>query len=196
MNLILIWSTDRSSSEKSKAITNALSGKLNVNEEYKQAFRTNSYIEFTTTNKDNDTSSSSSSSSLSCLLEPDQDLLRNMFQSSHGRVHHLLIDYFQASFEAFKTCQLLFQALHQTRINHAIVDRVIKLITRALMVDDDDGGFNNNGLVYRELLSSFSQLENPFSVLTHDQFLGLHGTHSVLLQKLSHKRNETRRKLR
>lgn len=117
-----------------------------------------------------------------------------------GHVHHLLIEYFHASFEAFKTCQLLHQALHQTRINQAIiVDRVIKPITTALMVDNDD----SRGFVYEEnpliLLSSFSQLKNPnFSILAHidGQFLVLHKSHFELLQKLACKRNEIRKELR
>ncbi|XP_038884832.1 UPF0496 protein At1g20180-like [Benincasa hispida] len=189
---------ERSSSlKKNKAIRNALSNKLNLNEEYQAAFRTNSYVEFTTTNNNKD--NTSSSSLLSCLLEPDQDVFLQSCNNG-GHVHHLLIEYFHASFEAFKSCQLLLQALHQTRINHAIiVNRVAKLTTTALMADDDD----NCGLVYREdqlmLLSSFCQLKNPnFSILAHidGQFLRLHESHSELLQKLTCKRNEIRRELR
>lgn len=186
-----------SSSKKNKlSVTNDSSNKLNINEEYKQAFRTNSYIKLvTTTNKHNNNN---------IFLEPNQEqLLKNMFlQTSNNNIGHhvlhnhqyLLLDYFEASFEAFKTCHLLLQALHQTRINHAIVNRVIKLITtRALMSDNNN---NNDDLVYKELLSSFSQLENPFSILAHDKVLALHHSHAELLLKLARKRNETRRDLR
>lgn len=173
-----------------------MSNKLNLNEEYQAAFRTNSYVEFTTTNNNKHNTSSLSS----CLLEPDQDMFLQKISYKDGHVHHLLIEYFHASFEAFKTCQLLHQVLHQTRINQAIiVDRVIKPITTALMVDNDD----SRGFVYEEnpliLLSSFSQLKNPnFSILAHidGQFLVLHKSHFELLQKLACKRNEIRKELR
>ncbi|XP_023002423.1 UPF0496 protein At1g20180 isoform X2 [Cucurbita maxima] len=152
---------------------NALSRKLNINEEYKQAFRTTSFIEFTTTYKDNNTSSSPPPPP--CRLEPDQKLLHDMLRSCNGRhVHPLLLEYFEASFQAFKACQLLLQAVHQTRINHAVV----KLATTASMADDDNQSSNNNGMVYKEL------------------FLSLHDLHSELLRKLSCLRNETRKKLR
>ncbi|XP_023538283.1 UPF0496 protein At1g20180 [Cucurbita pepo subsp. pepo] len=167
--------TDRSSSDKNKAIMNALSRKLNINEEYKQAFRTTSFIEFTTTNKDNNTiSSSPPPSPPPCRLEPDQKLLTEMFQSCNGRHvgHPLLLEYFEASFQAFKACQFLLQTVHQTRINHATVELA------TTMADDDNQSSDNNGMVYREL------------------FLSLHDTHSELLRKLSCLRNNTRRKLR
>ncbi|KAL0557542.1 hypothetical protein IC582_006086 [Cucumis melo] len=191
---------ERSSSKKNKANANALSNKLNLNEEYQAAFRTNSYVEFTATNNN----TSSSSSLMSCLLQPDQDMLHNI-TSNGGHVHNhdLLIQYFQASFEAFETCRLLLQALNQTKINHHIlVNATIKLTAMALRAEDDDNG--NHGLVYGEddrliSLSSFSHLKDPnFSILTRigGRFLALHESHSELLQKLASKRNETRSKLR
>ncbi|KAJ0085969.1 hypothetical protein Patl1_09495 [Pistacia atlantica] len=124
----------RKTGKSQKERLNSLSSKLNVDEEYTEAFRTKSYVEMWSKAQGQlgRRISIDRSSSLSIyvklseyLLEPQQEALMNMIKSL--RFHHLLIDYFEASLEAYNICELLLRSVHQTRANYQKIQRVIKL---------------------------------------------------------------------
>ncbi|KAK7352218.1 hypothetical protein VNO80_17637 [Phaseolus coccineus] len=48
-----------------------------------------------------------------CLLEPPQEIVANM------KMHHLLVDYFEASLETCRCCDTILQAIQQTRLAYA-----------------------------------------------------------------------------
>ncbi|KAF9686685.1 hypothetical protein SADUNF_Sadunf02G0015000 [Salix dunnii] len=155
---------------------NSLSNKLNVNEEYKKAFRTKSYVEMWSKVQDQlrktsvdgvDRVASTSSSSLpfylhlsDYLFEPhQQETLREMMGSL--KFHHLLIAYFEASSKASRICYLLLQCIQQTRGNYKKIRRVIKLSKR--VQDSADCSDNIRGAMLKEL-AAYALLENPLSM--------------------------------
>ncbi|KAL6995895.1 hypothetical protein U1Q18_006029, partial [Sarracenia purpurea var. burkii] len=168
--------------------------KLNVNEEYTEALRTKSYKDMLTKvkghqlgRKRTDGLSSSSSSlplrlHLSDYLEPRQEALTAMIESSN--LHdNLLVDYFDASFEACNTCELLLGSVHQARANQLIIGRVIKLSKRS----------NSRTAAFEEL-ASFARLNNPLLIISPGRFRDIHDSHGLLLRKLTMKFKEVRRR--
>ena len=180
-----------------KSSVDSLCTKSNVNEEYMEAFRTKSYIEIHSKVQGqlmNELPSSSSSFPFyihlsDYLLEPCQETLANMIQTLN--LHHLLIDYFQASLEACKSCEILLLRIHQTRANYQIIKRVIKLTKRL-----DDGEYYTTEqyeTIFREL-AKFSKLTNPLMAAGPVQFHDIHESCKTLLPKLVSKSKKTRRR--
>ncbi|XP_027330154.1 UPF0496 protein At1g20180 [Abrus precatorius] len=179
----------------------------NVNEEYLEAFRTKSYIEIcnkaqgqlgkTSTKR---LSSASSSSPLPLciqlteyLLEPRQEIIANMTQSL--KVHHLLVDYFEASLEACRCCDTILQAIHSMRLSYRRITRVVKLSKTVLDYNDyDANGLTHKDDIYRDL-ASFALQNNPLSIVSTTQFPDIHDRYMQLLHRLKSKRREIRRKL-
>ncbi|RVW20487.1 UPF0496 protein [Vitis vinifera] len=152
-----------------KSGVDSLCTKSNVNEEYMEAFRTKSYIEIHSKVQGqlmNELPSSSSSFPFyihlsDYLLEPCQETLANMIQTLN--LHHLLIDYFQASLEACKSCEILLLRIHQTRANYQIIKRVIKLTKRL-----DDGEYYTTEqyeTIFRELANKKTRRRAKFNRL-------------------------------
>ncbi|GAV87689.1 DUF677 domain-containing protein, partial [Cephalotus follicularis] len=182
----------------------SLNNKLNVNEEYMEAFRTKSYIDLCSKVQGQMRRTSidklSSSSSLPLyvhlsdfLLEPRQETLMDMLKSLN--VHHLLVDYFQASLEACDVCELLLQSIHKTRASHRKIRRVIKLSKRmdncASSTDDEE----YCSAILSEL-GGFALLKNPLSNITPVKFREIHDTNMLLFHKLTLKRKKIRRRVK
>ncbi|KAK4429419.1 hypothetical protein Salat_1242300 [Sesamum alatum] len=197
-------------------IGNSSRGEPNVNDEYREAFRTKSYIDIcnkvqgqleTRTSLDVQLgqSSSSSSSSLSSppspmihpvhlsdnLLEPRQETLTAIFETSKALHDHFLENYFEISLEAGRICEYLLQNVHQVRANHRAIRYVLKLMKR--VPDCEKWTNNQHHTVYRNL-ASFALRKNPFSSMTPEKFHELHDSHVDLLHQLTSKCRKTKRR--
>ncbi|KAL5706409.1 hypothetical protein ACHQM5_024580 [Ranunculus cassubicifolius] len=185
---------------------NALQSKVNVNEEYLEAFRTKSYIEIwskvqgqlrtttTTTTQERVPSTARppfrTYSRLSeNILEPRQEILVELIETSH--LHHLLVDYFDGSLEAFRICGSLLQTIDQMRANHRILQRVIKLSKRLSSIRDcsDD----QCRAIFNEL-ATFVKLDNPLSVSNRLKFSVIQSQYRLLLHKLRRKCKKIRKR--
>ncbi|KAL3845349.1 hypothetical protein ACJIZ3_002752 [Penstemon smallii] len=214
----MLWSKAPSSAclrevcrnEKEKVV-DSLRGKPNVNEEYREAFRTNSYIEMckkvqcqieTITCFDEEQSFSSSSSSSSIhlprtqnvhlfqyLLEPRPETLTSIIESSN--LHQCLLNYFEVSLEACKICESLLTNVHQVRINYLSIKNVIKSIK--LVPDSADRTHNHYNATFRNL-ASYVKHKNPFSSMNSEKFNELHDSHVSLLHKLTSQCTKTKRR--
>ncbi|CAK7346137.1 unnamed protein product [Dovyalis caffra] len=206
----LLWAKLKSpfsrAGRSNKERASSLSNKLNVNEEYKEAFRTKSYAEMWSkvqdqlrkTGIDGVDKGTSSSSSVpfylhlsDYLFEPQQkETLREMIESL--KFHHFLVDYFEANLEACHICDLLLQRIQQTRANYKKIRRVIKLSRR--VQDSADYSDKFCGAMFREL-AAYALLENPLSMFfTSVKFHDLHDNNLVLLRGLTSEKRRIRRK--
>lgn len=114
-----------------------LADKLTVNEEYIEALRTKSYTDMFNKVQDQmgeirslDRLPSSSSRPFRVrlsdyLFEPRPETLTGATRGTN--LHHLVIDYLEASYEASNTCELLLGSVHQARANYRIITRAISL---------------------------------------------------------------------
>lgn len=207
----LLWAKIRSifsrAGRSPKERGNSLSNKLNVNEEYKEAFRTKSYVEMWSKVQDQlrktsidgvDKVASPSNPSLPFYLhlsdyifEPQQqETLREMMGSL--KFHHLLVDYFEASSKACRICELHLQCIQQTRGNYKKIRRVIKLSKR--VHDSADFSDKIRGAMFREL-AAYALLENPLSMFfSTEKFHDFHDDNVVLLHGLTSEKKRIMRK--
>ncbi|GAB4832960.1 hypothetical protein Ancab_006981 [Ancistrocladus abbreviatus] len=175
--------------------------KLNVNEEYKEVFRTNSFTEICTKvqgqlrRKSIDRLSSSSPLPScvhlsDCLLEPRQETVKDLINTS--TIHSLLVDYFDASLEAYNICELILRSIHKTRSNHRFIKRTIKVAngvcSREEFTKDQCQAMVQN-------LTSFALLSNPLSNISSNQLNGLHDRFALLLRQLTSRRRKIKRKV-
>ncbi|KAB5557714.1 hypothetical protein DKX38_008623 [Salix brachista] len=189
-----------------KERASSLSNKLNVDEEYKEAFRTKSYVEMWSkvqdqlrkTRIDGVNKVTSPSPSLPIhphlsdyLFEPQQQgTLREMIEGL--KFHHFLVDYFEASFEACHICDLLLQCIQQTVANNKKIRRVIKLGKRVQHSADYSDEISR--AMYREL-AAYALLENPLSIFyTTVKFNDFHDKNLVLLHGLTSEQRRIVRK--
>ncbi|KAJ6306288.1 hypothetical protein OIU78_021578 [Salix suchowensis] len=189
-----------------KERASSLSNKLNVDEEYKEAFRTNSYMEMWSkvqdqlrkTRIDGVNKVTSPSPCLpfhphlsDYLFEPQQQgTLREMIEGL--KFHHFLVEYFEASFEACHICDLLLQCIQQTLANNKKIRRVIKLSKR--VQDSADYSDEISRAMYREL-AAYALLENPLSIFyTTVKFNDFHDKNLVLLHGLTSEQRRIVRK--
>ncbi|GMJ02736.1 hypothetical protein like AT1G20180 [Hibiscus trionum] len=169
----------------------SLSDKTNVNEEYKEAFRTKSYVEMWSQVHGFDKLASTSSvanvhMNLSeFLLKPRQETLDKIESLN---VHHLLLDYFEAGSEACNLCEVLLKSIHQTRVYYQRIRKVIKLSKRVQEFSDEQCS-----VILKEL-TGFALLKNPLSIVTPLQFRKIHENNLDLFRKLTSKREKIRRK--
>lgn len=198
---------------------NSLSTKSNVNEEYLNAFRSNSYEEIwdivqgklgiISSTSTTTTSTGCSSSSLSSpfyldlselLLEPRQETLKSMIDNLN--FHRLLVEYFEASLRACNICELLLRSIEQTRSDYQKIKRVIKMSKRVLVNDHD---YHNNPDHHQEHIDQYSRaifrelaaialLKNPLSVISPLQYRDLRDGYMVLLRKLTTKGKKIKRR--
>ncbi|KAF9618485.1 hypothetical protein IFM89_001886 [Coptis chinensis] len=188
--------------DSSSGQADSLQSKLSVNEEYMGAFRTKSYIEICgkvqgqlrTTGEEEDQISPLSPfrtySHLSeNLLEPRQEILVELIETSN--LHHLIIDYFEVSLEAFRICGLLLQVIDQTRADHRVVQRVIKLTKRVSNFGEcSDDQYR---IVFNEL-ASFAQLDNPLSGSNRLKFSAIRSRYGLILVELTMKHRKVTRR--
>ncbi|KAI3460426.1 hypothetical protein Pfo_017089 [Paulownia fortunei] len=192
---------------------NSLTSKSNVSEEYKEAFRTKSYIEMCSkvqgqleirTDVDGGQSVSSSSSSSSSspsshsiqyvhlseyLFEPHQETLTSIPDSSN--LHQFLANYFEISLEACTICESLLTNIHQVRNDHRAIKNVITLIQR--VPDTANWTHDQHHAVYKNL-ASFALRRNPFSTMSPQKFHELHDSHLILLHELTSQCRKTKRR--
>ncbi|KAL5072213.1 hypothetical protein RYX36_023100 [Vicia faba] len=115
------------------------------------------------------------------LLEPRQEIITNMTQNF--KVHHLIVDYFDASLDACRCCDIILEGIHSTRLSYTRITRVVKLSKNVL------NDFN-------EVASYSSKLQNNrLSVISTMQFRDSHDRFIGLLQRLTSKRKKIKRKL-
>ncbi|CAO2833761.1 unnamed protein product [Amaranthus hypochondriacus] len=206
------------SSKRKDGKENNLSEKLNVNEEYKEVFRTQSYMEilskvhvqlprspkttssysYSSSSSNSSISSSSSSSSiplyihLSDLLEPHQDVIDTMQTS---KIQTLIIHYFDASIEACNTCESLLRGIHKTRLNHRRIQRVIDLSQGRENNNKEEEDQECNEKILQEL-ASYANLSNPLPNINNStiDFPMIREKYTFLLHKLTTKRRKIKRK--
>ncbi|KAK9026205.1 hypothetical protein V6N11_039050 [Hibiscus sabdariffa] len=170
-----------------------LGDKTNVNEEYKEAFRTKSYVKMWNQVHGFDRLPSTSTS-----LTPNHrvhlsEFLLKLRQETLDKigslnVHRLLLEYFEAALEACNLCQLLLESIHQTRVYYQRIRKVIELSKRIQNFSDEQCS-----LVLKEL-TGFALLKNPLSIVTPLQFRNTHDNNLGLFRKLTSKREKIRRK--
>ncbi|XP_058785474.1 UPF0496 protein At1g20180-like [Vicia villosa] len=178
-------------SSKKRDVEDNLSSKSSVNREYLSAFRTKSYVEIcnkaqgygiestsTSTRSPLSTSCSTSSS----LLEPRQEIVRNVIKCY--KVHHLLVDYFEASLEACLCCDRILQGIRQTRFAYGkCAGTFVK-----------KGGDDEN-VIYKELVS-FVLNNSLFLSNKVINFRDIHEKQVLLLDRLNSKKLKLRRRIR
>nr|GEY77126.1 uncharacterized protein [Tanacetum cinerariifolium] len=182
----------RSNGKYDAESTSSFIQETDVNEEYKKAFRTHSYTDIcnkvqTHIRFDSNASSSSIHDQyvhLCDLLEPQGETITHL--SKTFDVHHLLLNFFEAGLEVWKICEELLESVHQANANHHKIKQTIKLFER----------FPCGIKIYEEL-DSYSSLVNPLSSFGPIKFPTLHGSHKLLLKKLTtkHTRNKRKQKL-
>ncbi|XP_058219672.1 UPF0496 protein At1g20180-like [Rhododendron vialii] len=185
----LKWPFTRTDRRRNNRV-DGLADKLTVNEEYIEALRTKSYTDMFNKVQDQmgeirslDRLPSSSSRPFRVrlsdyLFEPrPAETLAGVTKGSS--VHHLIIDYLEASYEASNTCELLLGSVHQARANYRIITRAISL--------------PNSTHVFKEL-SSFASLNNPMLRISSSQYRDIHESLEFLLERLTMEFKKIRRR--
>lgn len=173
-----------------KCESNSLAKQLNVNEEYKEAFRTQSYIDICSKVQGHMQMQEVNNDELSSfplfvhdltesLVEPGQETLADIIQSYN--LHPLLVDYFKITTQACNLCEFFLQSIRQTRANYRIIKRVIKLSKRTRNYTDDQcctAMFKH--------LASFASKKNPLSsIISPFEFRQTQATRNDLLHQLT-----------
>ncbi|KAI3696054.1 hypothetical protein L1987_79063 [Smallanthus sonchifolius] len=148
--------------------TSSFIKETDVNQEYKKAFRTQSYTDIC-----NKVQTSSSSI---------RDLCYNLTNTFN--LHHLLVDFFVASLKSWMICEELLDSIHQVNANHQKFKQIIKLVQIRVPYDTK---------IYEEL-ASYSSLVNPLSEFDPEKFPTLHIDHKLLFKKLTTKHMRIKRK--
>ncbi|KAI3464794.1 hypothetical protein Pfo_021457 [Paulownia fortunei] len=123
------------------------------------------------------------------LLEPRQETLTSILESLN--LHHFLVNYFDISLEAGRICESVLQNVHQVGINCRAIKNIIKLTE--LFPDSTSWTHSHYDALYRNL-ASLASLKNPFSTMTPEKFLELHGSHVHLLHRLTSQCRKTKRR--
>ncbi|XP_073021375.1 UPF0496 protein At1g20180-like [Primulina eburnea] len=168
-----------------------------VNEEYKEAFRTKSYVEICKIIQGRLEKSSSppSPGQTQCiqfseyLLEPET--LTSILESSN--LHPSLINYFQISQEACKVCESLLQNVYQVRAQYRAIDHITKFIKR---VRNNKSWTQDQYLMVYRSLASFALRKNPLSIINTKKFHELHDSNMLLLHELTSQYLKTKRRSR
>ncbi|XP_058090814.1 UPF0496 protein At1g20180 [Magnolia sinica] len=171
--------------------------KLNVNEEYMEAFRTKSYTEIWSKVQGQLRRTNEERLSLSpipsylhhpeYLLEPRQETLIAVINGCN--LHSLIRDYFEGSLEACKICGFLLQCVDQTRTNHCIIQRVLRATKRVAR------DYTKEQCTYISAqLATFASLENPLSGSSQLQFHQIHDLYSSMLRRLTSKHKKIMRR--
>ncbi|CAK8569133.1 unnamed protein product [Lathyrus sativus] len=179
-----------SGSSKGCDVEDNLSSKSSVNREYLSAFRTKSYVEIcnkaqghgiesTSTNASTRSPLSTSCSTSSTLLEPREEIVRNVIKSF--KVHHLLVEYFEASLEACLCCDKILQGIRETRFAYG-------MCANAFVEKGDD-----ENVIYKELVSFV--INNSLCLSNNViNFRDIHEKQVLLLDRLNAKRLKLRRR--
>ncbi|KAH6780221.1 hypothetical protein C2S52_011458, partial [Perilla frutescens var. hirtella] len=177
-----------------------------VKEEYKEAFRTKSYIDICNkvqdlvrvTSVDKEELAVATSSSLRLMPSPSPSRINHIHLSQYllepyhkpstsvsdsSNFHHFFVNYFDISLEACRICESLLANINQARKNHLRIKKAIKIIRR--LSDSEIRSSDEHHVLYKNL-ASFAAKRNPFSTTTTtEKFLDLHETHVVVFQELT-----------
>lgn len=192
---------DSPSADRTRSLDLGSKSSENVNEEYKEAFRSKSYVELwrKAQRQLGKRSLERLSSASSCpdlhhlsdfLLEPKQETLVNMMKTS--RIHQLLTNYFESSFEACNVCELLLQSTLQSRSNYRKIKSVINISKK---VSDSNPVKDNEiwiQMIFKEM-EGFALLKNPLSSTGRMEFDKLRDANNDLLHQLTSKQKKIKR---
>lgn len=185
--------------KRQKDCEDILVNKVDVNAEYKEAFRTKSFMEICSKVQDHLASESMQIPSnplplylhlFGPFLEPGQGSLAQVMDEGFN-VHPLLIDYFKITIEACNLCEILLQSIHQIRVNYSIIKTILNLRQKAL-----DSTFSNIEQCHAMFqdLALFANIKNPISAMSLVEFHRMHNSHSAFLHRLTLRCMEIRRR--
>ncbi|XP_073285901.1 UPF0496 protein At1g20180-like [Primulina huaijiensis] len=188
-----------------KADVNRLVSKPNLNDEYKEAFRTKSYTEICNKvqsqlkiNKSFDEQCPHSLSTpphlskvqlVDHLLEPRQETLTPILENPNLQI---FAEYFNTSLEAFQNCEFLLRNINQERINYLEIQDMIKKIK---CVPNGSTWTNDEYYQVQKVLVSFTS-QNPLSVISPEKFHELHHNHVLLYRELTSQHNKTKQRIK
>lgn len=178
--------------KRQKDCQDILVNKVDVNEEYKKAFRTKSYIEICSKVQDH-LENKSMQIPYTSLLEPaGQGTLAHVMNEGFN-LHPLLIDYFKITIEACNLCQILLQSIHQIRVNHSIIKTILNLRQKAL-----DSTFSNIEQCHAMFqdLALFANIKNPISAMILVEFHRMQNSHTAFLHQLTIRCTKIQRRLK
>ncbi|CAI9117041.1 OLC1v1018353C1 [Oldenlandia corymbosa var. corymbosa] len=172
----------------------------NVNEEYMEVFRTNSFIEMY--NKIQNKWGSKSIEKLPSprslphdqrfsqgLLDPDSSTLAEiLLKIPDDEIRQVIAIFFRISSEACRIFESVLKSIHQTRANYSAIGRVIEQLQRTTDYDDDQ----RNKLYGR--LASFALLRNPLATTGKAQFQDIHDNLYESLQQFTSRAKKIRRR--
>ncbi|XP_074279112.1 UPF0496 protein At1g20180 [Silene latifolia] len=198
--------------------------KLNVNEEYKQVFRSKSYVDIWSrvqlqlkgsppiSHKRNSSSSSSSSSSLSASCPLSSFSSSPFISSPISRYTHLpncLLEPRQEvvleSIKSSKLQVLLKDYFEVTLEAYNVCELLLRgihktrsnhrIIKRVLTLSTTEEETTDYEMLIQEL-ASFARSSNPLSFIINGtvEFPGIHDQHAILLQKLTSRRRRIKRR--
>ncbi|KAL1561112.1 UPF0496 protein-like protein [Salvia divinorum] len=173
-------------SHRKEEYGNTLTTKPNVKEEYKEAFRTKSYIEISdkvechlmkATTHDEVNLTADSTPSPPPPFPPIH--LPPYSSASTSDFNHFFANYFEITLEASRICESLLTNINQARKNHLRVKKAIKRISAA------GGGTDELYHLLLKNLAFFAAQRNPFSATSPERFLDLRENHVAMLQELT-----------
>ncbi|GER33988.1 hypothetical protein STAS_10169 [Striga asiatica] len=163
-----------------------MSKPINVNEEYKQAFRTKSYndirdkvqcqLETSCVLHEDQPSSSSSTNLCEFLLEPHQEPLIAL------NLHRFVANYFEITNEASRICGSLLTSIRQARLDRTSIKNVISFVQKSPHCSN---WTSDEHRAVHENLVLFASKKNPFSQTGPPNFRELHNGHTLLLHNLT-----------
>ncbi|XP_047974978.1 UPF0496 protein At1g20180-like [Salvia hispanica] len=163
---------------------NTSTTKPNVKEEYKEAFRTKSYIEISDKVESHlmkatthDVEENLTADSTSSPPPPFPLIHLSPYSSpSTSDFNHFFTNYFEITLEASRICESLLTNINQARKNHLRVKKAIKRIS----------GTDESYHLLHKNLTLFAAQRNPFSSATNpERFLDLRESHVAMFQELT-----------
>ncbi|XP_057775113.1 UPF0496 protein At1g20180-like [Salvia miltiorrhiza] len=170
----------------------SLMSKPNVREEYKEAFRTKSYIDIcdkvqshlvkvTSYDEEKFTASPPPPPHLSQhLLDPH----KKPSTSSTSKIpnfHQFFTNYFDITLEACRFCETLLTNINKARKNHLRIKKSIKIIRRI----SSSSSAADEYLAVHKNLAAFAAQRNPFYTTNAARFLDLRKAHVAMFQELT-----------
>lgn len=169
-----------------------------MNEEYKETFRTKSYIEICSKVQDHLAGESMQMPSnpvplyldlFGSLLEPGQGTLAHVMDQGFN-LHPLLIDYLKITMEACNLCEILLQSIHQIRVNYTIIKTILNLGQNSTF-----SNIEQCHAMFRDL-ALFANIKNPISPISLVEFHHMQNSHSALLHRLTLVRMDILRRIK
>ncbi|KAK4860206.1 hypothetical protein QYF36_019164 [Acer negundo] len=175
---------------------------LNVNEEYINALRTKSYVDFFSKAHQllifNELPSFCHQEFSETLLEPDQETIPTILETAilsknMPQLKALLFNYFDISAEASNICGHLLRNITQIQYQHQFLLKTLDAIGDNYSPDDE-----KVKSMISKIMNSFSILNDPFSDPNNNKtdFKLIHDKYSSVLNHLKSKRKKVSRKIK